>query len=737
MVLTATLSQAQRIFVVIAKVLVSVFILNNAHASAKTASQLSYKDGFIHTSEHSDCVDCHSSEVMRWHQSDHYQSMALPSSETVIGNFNSKAQHHDHEAYFWTDDGGYIISFIENGKRSTYSVDYVFGYWPLQQYLTLTGGGHYQVIPFAWDDRAENDGGQRWFHMYPNESIEPDNRLHWLMPLQNWNGMCADCHSDRLVRNYDIDSNRFDSRWENINVGCLSCHGDMTAQNQERISHVLQQQNAGYWRFSEGDTTAHWEGEKRDNSAIENCYFCHSLRAPLTDGFEANQGFLNTFQPMLLQSPQYYPNGHIRDEVYVWGSFQQSKMFEAGVNCLDCHDSHSYEIKLPGDGVCLQCHSYDAYGTEKHHHHDAQSDGSKCVDCHMPNSTFMVVDDRRDHSFSVPRPNNSLHFGTPNACTKCHQDKTDEWAAEWSSKWYGKQIQSPSEINFMRLQSGEDIGLKAALLMITDEQLPPIKRASALRLTPHVVAERLNSTQLQPLVASNEPLIRIAAAEASKTIEPLLRSVLVQDLLSDELKAVRVVAADALIDVPVSEAYLVSFNQAFKELVYANQLSAWRGEGWLNQGLLHTRKGELIEAEQSYLSAIEVDPYFPVSYINLTDIYRATLQPSKAQKLYERAITYLPQDSTIRYSFGLHLIRQGQPEKAAEQFELSVKYQLDSEQYIFTWVLTLNALGQLNRGLQVLQLHQQRIPLSPRLVQLGMRMAQQAGNLEAHQWLLK
>ncbi len=225
-----------------------------------------------------------------------------------------------------------------------------------------TKAGGYQVLPFAWDSRVKDQGGQRWYHNYQNEEIKPADRLHWRQPLQNWNGMCADCHSDGLKRNYDLDKNQFSSTFTNINVGCLSCHGEMsethisqqqTKQQTKQSSTVATKQGA--WHRTAGQNTAKWQGEKRDNSFMDQCFTCHALRAPLTDGIDPKKPFLDQFSPQLIQAPNYHVGGQIKEEVYVYGSFLQSKMYANGVNCIDCHDQHTMKIKIPGNGLCLPC----------------------------------------------------------------------------------------------------------------------------------------------------------------------------------------------------------------------------------------------------------------------------------------------------------------------------------------------------------------------------------------------
>ena len=243
----------------------------------------------------------------------------------------------------------------------------------------------------------------------------------------------------------------------------------MSEHAKESLNHgttadtVVDKAPTGQWLRSFNDKTAHWQGEIRDNSFMDGCFACHSLRTPLTDGITPKKAFLDQFTPQLLTAPNYYVDGQIKAEVYVYGSYLQSKMFAAGVNCLDCHDKHTMKLKIEGNGLCLQCHGAEVYNTKAHHQHEESSKGAQCVNCHMPENRYMGVDDRRDHSFKIPRPDISLVYGTPNACTKCHTDKTAQWASDSLNKWHGQ----PKELNvnkryFNGIECGEKYQLKAA-----------------------------------------------------------------------------------------------------------------------------------------------------------------------------------------------------------------------------------------------------------------------------------
>ncbi|MBT5187005.1 MAG: hypothetical protein HOM01_09370, partial [Kordiimonadaceae bacterium] len=415
-----------------------------------------------HTTDQN-CQSCHSVEWQDWQGSHHQKSMALASEETVLGTFdNEEVIINGDTSRFYKKDAEFWV----NTENTDYKIEYVFGFEPLQQYLIKKEGGKYQTLPLSWDSRSEERGGQRWFHVYGEDHISPNDRLHWQQPLQNWNGMCADCHSTGLERNYDAESNSFDTKWSTINVSCASCHDSNTPFAPTADDGLG-------WILEEGNNTVSWLGPKRDQSEIEVCAACHSRRAPLTDGFTSSDKFLDTFTPSPILSPEYFPDGQIRDEVYVWGSFMQSKMFSKGVVCSDCHDPHSLQLKATGNQLCAQCHEASYFDTTSHTKHEIATPGAQCVDCHMASRTYMGVDDRRDHSFRIPRPDLNHKTSSPDACTSCHMDQTPEWAGEQINGWNGNKIQPihyGEVLNKVFLgEAGAEAQLKA---MLVDEDIP-------------------------------------------------------------------------------------------------------------------------------------------------------------------------------------------------------------------------------------------------------------------------
>ncbi|GGI93123.1 hypothetical protein GCM10007978_33460 [Shewanella hanedai] len=690
------------------------------------------------------CIACHQQEAKHWQTSDHAKAMAVATPETVLGDFSgADARHHGQKVYFYRKADTFFadVSYDKNdqypgNKSQTFEVKYSFGHYPLQQYLVDTDKGKLQVLPFAWDSRSKVEGGQRWYHNYQSEEISPNDRLHWRQPLQNWNGMCADCHSDGLERNYSLSKQSFNSKWDNINVGCLSCHGDMSAHSNAqsniqpsaneqtgtstKLTDPMSRNDKGMWQRLPGAKIASWQGQPRNNQFMETCYACHSLRSPLTDGISPNEKFMDQFSPQLINAPMYHVDGQIKEEVYVYGSFMQSKMHSAGVNCLDCHDSHTMKLKAEGNGLCLQCHSPEHFNTSSHLNHQAGTPGSKCVDCHMPQTRYMGVDDRRDHSFSIPRPALSQNLGTPNACNRCHEDETASWASSKVKQWFGGDMQlEPNRKALMNLRAGKPVTAAQHRNIIDDVTIEAISRASALQLLP------VTHTQIPPdwfstLAGSPEPLIRLAAAEQGYLLSQDDRKKGLTPLLNDPLRSVRVAAARTL--------RTDSKIKANQELTRANEVSAWRGEGRLNLGLQLLATGRWQEAEQQLSASIMTDPYFEPSYVNLADIYRATGQTAKAKGVFENGLQHNPQSADLNYGFGLHLIR-GKDYLSAERY-LAQAAQLapPNTQYQYVYLVALDHNGRTTDALNYLKQYLTIYPASPQLVDIGIGYSRKTGN---------
>lgn len=727
--------------------IVFCFFLSVSSAAATESTAHNFKKNKPISNQQ--CIGCHTKSQHDWQQSDHANAMAIADKNSVLGDFNNNyAEHYGQKAHFFIKDNRYQVTISYDEKKDTYPVNtyqvkYTFGHFPLQQYLVEIEKGKLQVLPFAWDSRDKLEGGQRWYHNYSHEEIRPEDRLHWRQPLQNWNGMCADCHSDGMIREYDKETNSFASQFDNINVGCLSCHGDMSTHAKQvekrNVSNDIISSNhpTGQWLRNIGDKTAHWQGDKRDNAFMDGCFACHTLRSPLTDGIKANTPFLDQFTPQLPSAPNYFADGQIKEEVYVYGSFLQSKMFAAGVNCLDCHDKHTMKLKIEGNGLCLQCHGGEVYNVKSHHQHEDKSAGAQCVNCHMPDNRYMGVDDRRDHSFKIPRPDISQAFGTPNACLKCHDDKSNQWASINLEKWHGKpKTLLITKQYLMALNSGQAITLEQHLAIVNNEEMSVINRASALQLLGYST-QTFSAELLNPYLTHKEPLLRLSATNIATLLTPNERASYISPLLGDKLKSIRVAAARNLVSSDIAKNSQALFDKAFKELQSSNTINSWRGEGRANQALLEIEMNQLSDAEKTLKQAINIEPYFEASYVNLADLYRVQQRSMLVGSVLRKGMKNIPLSGALPYSYGLHLIRQKKLNKAISFFEQAIKLSPENPQYAYTFVLAIDGSGESSEALNKLKKLILNYQDKSQLKELGLYLSQKLKLRDEYNWFNK
>ncbi|MDH5429871.1 MAG: multiheme c-type cytochrome, partial [Nitrospirota bacterium] len=516
------------------------------------------------------CADCHRPLYEAWQISHHAYSMQPADPNTVLGNFNDEAfAHGDQTFHFSRVNNTFMVKTNgSDGQLHEYKVAYTFGIDPLQQYLIPFSKGRLQALSIAWDTRSKEAGGQRWFHLYPDEHINRTDPLHWTGPNQNWNYMCADCHSTNLQKHYDVSQDSYTTTWSDLNVGCEACHGPGShhvdwaraseagkssgSYNAKGLSVQLPAFQKESWQLHPAANTAVLQKGTPSSLEIDTCARCHSRRSVISEKAHAGQPFLDHYLPALLEERLYHPDGQIDEEVYVYGSFLQSKMFQKGVTCHDCHEPHGLQLRTTGNALCTRCHRSETFDSPAHHFHPSGSTGAQCVECHMPAKTYMVVDPRRDHSLRIPRPDLSVTLGTPNACAKCHQNRTAQWAAREVEKRYGDPRRNGTHYG-EALEAGRKGSPEADRLLanlVKEHTQPGIIRASALSL----LGNYAGPTTLEAMTLGlhdDDPLVRIGALRALDTIAPKNRSVLAQHLLTDKIRAVRIEAGRQLASIPL------------------------------------------------------------------------------------------------------------------------------------------------------------------------------------------
>lgn len=507
-----------------------------------------------------ECTDCHTEESKAWAGSHHALAWTRAEARNILGDFDGATFSHNGVTTVFSRDGkGFFIeSDGPDGELTRWPVAGVVGIAPLQQYLVETAPGTLQSFDVTWD----TEKGE-WYHLYPEQDLKAGDGLHWTGPYKTWNARCAECHATGYEKDFDLTSGTYSSREAEIGVGCEACHGPGEAHRD--------------WAEDKtGFSRSNWLGinvlgllvdlkSENPEVQIQQCAGCHSRREPFSDGNPIpGTDFHDAYRLSTLRDGLYHADGQILDEVYVYGSFLQSKMYANGVRCTDCHDAHTANRVAEGNAVCTQCHSeagnarfpslaLQDYDTPDHHFHPTGSAGSECKSCHMIERIYMGVDGRRDHSFRVPRPDLSVETGAPDACSDCHADEGPAWAAaEIASRYPEATHRRPHFSQVMAPARRDPVAHLGGLMDIADHRdLPAIVRASALELLAEVAtpgAARRMALHLE----DTDPLVRAAAASVQRAAQPQERLSRLAPLLSDPLASVRIAAAREFLSLPIA-----------------------------------------------------------------------------------------------------------------------------------------------------------------------------------------
>ncbi len=597
------------------------------------------------------CSDCHQEQTQAWENSHHALAWTEVGDGHVLADFDGTLFSHDGMSVAFTDQDGTLAAQVteKDGVTTAYPVHSVVGIAPLQQYLFETEPGRLQSFDVVWD---VEEG--RWFHLYPDQDLPPNDGLHWTGPYKNWNARCAECHATGYVKNYDAPTRRYDSTQAEIGVGCEACHGPGSAHLEWTTGEALQD-GLGEFGFP-----IDW-GRGQTEAEIQQCAGCHSRREALEDGNpHPGKPYHDAYNLALLRPGLYHPDGQMLDEVYVYGSFLQSRMYAAGVGCMNCHDPHRAEVNAEGNGLCTQCHSPAGnsdfptlrnadYDTPAHHHHAEDSEGAQCKNCHMIERVYMGVDGRRDHSFRIPRPD--LGLGT-DACTDCHSEEGQPWAAQQIAGWFPESTLRSEHYGtaFAAAGSGQLDDPAALTAIALDRGQAGIVRATALYLLQPFSTPEL-AEQLAPLLADPDPLVRANGPALQRQAPPQLRAVRLEPLLSDPLRNVRISAAKEFLSIRPEDMTAEQRADAQEGMTdwqrsISNRLDFPETHMVLGGWALTLRNAPA--AERAFREVVVLDPQRVEAWPMLVQLAHINRGPQAALATLDEALLVLPDDPNLR-----------------------------------------------------------------------------------------
>ncbi|WP_422063757.1 multiheme c-type cytochrome [Shimia sp.] len=600
------------------------------------------------------CAQCHVDETQAWQQSHHAQAWRLPGDTLLLGAFEGEVfEQDDMRVQFLTEDGKRVVLATESGITQRYEVHSVGGTHPLQHLILETGKGRMQSFDVVWDVEA-----RQWYHLYPDQELPPEDAFHWSGSYKNWNARCAECHATGFEKNYDFQRRRYASKQAEIGVGCEACHGPGEA-------HLAIVSGTAPGRYAVAlDDWGFSAQMGSPDKAMEQCAGCHSRREAFGNGNPLpGTAFADAYNLSMLRPGLYHPDGQIQDEVFVYGSFAQSKMHQAGVTCANCHAPHTGEVVAEGNAVCTQCHSQAGnpefpslqladYDTVDHTHHAEGSDGAQCVSCHMTDQVYMGIDWRRDHNFRVPRPDVSAQLGTPDACSRCHTDQSAEWAADQVAAWYPDGRWNEPHYGAVLAEGRRDGRAAAPELMALAQDIDQagLVRATALWLL-GAGATTLDLTELGAFLDDPDPQVRVGALDALRERAIVASAPYLIKGLNDERRTVRLAAARALMGQPASrmpENLRPYVAQAYREFgaMVRNQMDF--AEAHLQVAGYAMVAGNLPSAIGALTEAVRINPQNVQAWSSLVRLTAETQGRAQAKRQLDRALRFNPEDPGLQ-----------------------------------------------------------------------------------------
>ena len=691
------------------------------------------------------CRPCHEASFSAWQGSDHDRAM-MPVSEpgAVLGDFSNVIKDFGETgARFFREGEAYRVELFESdGTQRTVEVVHAFGVDPLQQYLVSTGKGRLQALTVAWDSRPRSEGGQSWISLQTEGEVPPGDLLHWEGQAFRWNQMCADCHSTAVRKRYQVPTDTYDTTYADIDVGCESCHGPGAAhlrwakEGKADGPQGFSLRLAGRGSWVAGPVVPRRVGEATvapdTVPEIQVCAPCHARRSLIGDPIDSHGQFLDGYRPEFLEEGLYQLDGQILDEVYVYGSFLQSKMFAAGVTCSDCHEPHSLQLRAPGNELCVNCHEASVFDAESHHFHLQGSAGAACVSCHMPERTYMKVDGRRDHGFRIPQPRLAHELGTSLVCLDCHSERDASWAeAELAAR--GKVPKSGKL--FPRAFAASRSADPQAARMLTQVVAHPAESGiargtAAMLLASHPGADALRGLRLAAV--DRDPLVRLGAAVALASLPEFERLALGLPLLTDPRLAVRIEAGRSLAGLPESDlsaAQQAALRGALASYREAQLLQSDWPQAHVNLGMLAARQGHWGQARTHYEQAIRTGPDFIPGYVNLADALRVQKEETRAAEVLRAGLLRAPDHPDLRHALGLSLVRQGNRVGALAELRQAAAMAPQNSRYAYVYAVAMHSSGDGPGARAVVYEGLLRHPGDPMLLPLALSLSLELGDL--------
>ncbi len=599
------------------------------------------------------CRECHERFYQLWSTSMHGLAMQPYTESFAV----EKLTPHQGDiaigkATYRADiDEGVVIETDRRGTK-TFQIEHVLGGKNVYYFLTPLDKGRLQTLPVAYDVNKKEwfDTAASGIRHFPGGG--QGEAVDWQHYTYTFNTACYSCHVSQLDSNYDIGTDSYDTTWSEPGINCETCHGPAAEHNTIARATPKGQPLPELRIISTKTMTT----AQRNDS----CSGCHAKASPLTSAYRPGERFYDHYDLATLEDADFYPDGRDLGENYTLTSWNMSPCAKSGqLDCMHCHTSSGrYRFKQEKfNNACLPCHGDKVENPAAHTHHPVQSEGSKCVSCHMPMTAFARMN-RSDHSMLPPTPAATLAYQSPNACNICHQDKNAAWADQLVRQWRTRDYQAPvlkraALIDAARKRDWSK--LPDMIAYIADPGHDEIFAASLIRLIPPAQNPRLKEVFLGA-AKDPSPLVRSAAVQALGLIPSVESLQALIEATADDYRLVRVRAASGIASFPrmsVPPAYQAQMRKANDEYIALITARADQWTSHYNLGNYYLGQGDARAAAASYQTALQLDPQAILPMVNTSIAHARMGENDRAEKALQEALKQAPDNAAANFNMGL------------------------------------------------------------------------------------
>jgi len=659
----------------------------------------------------SQCRTCHQAFYKKWSTSHHglaMQSFTAGFSRTAltpqvapmkVGNASYRV--------VLGEKAGYVEEQGPGGFRK-HPIQHVMGGKNTYYFLTPMERGRLQVLPLAYDVLQK-----RWYDM-----AESGVRMHaegpaerpipWTDSAFTFNTACYSCHVSDLKTNYDLTSDTYQTTWREPGINCETCHGG----GEAHVALYTKDLKAKHRDMRILRTTQMTTAQRN-----EMCAPCHAKMSPLSTGYQVTQRFFDHYDLVMLDDPDYYPDGRDLGENYTYTSWLMSPCVKAGrLDCMHCHTSSGRYRFASGNpnGACLPCHQDRVANAQAHTRHKPGTPGGQCIDCHMPKTRFANMN-RSDHSMLPPTPAATLKYKSPNACNLCHKAKDARWADARVRQWHKDGYQKPALERAALIDAarrGEWRELPAMISYLGNPAGDLVTQASLLRMLRSCDDPRKTPALIQA-IKHPSPLVRSAAvsslngAVTAETRDALVRAA------GDEFRLVRIRAAAALSGVPLeslTQPMQESVRKATAELIASYMARPDDYASHTNLGNFYLDRGQTDLSIRSFETAIRLRPDSVGTLVNASMAYSRAGRLGDAERVLGQALRETPENAAANFNLGLLLAETGRTAQA----KLALQKALKNDPSIAAAAYNLCVLTFPENKTQGLDFCRQAVRLAPR-----------------------